>query len=281
MRRLRRTICRINRRSGGRGDVIQSKYQYRKKIQVIVNVPKTYYYGANLVDIRNAILKLDKFVMKPNHLSRGIGIRVLEKVGSKYHDLNGDILTVDDLIDECAILIKLKRYKGIKAIILEEKIGSHASFKSYCSGPGMSDIRCIYYRNRFMFGVARFPTKSSGGYGNIIRGAAFGFFLSGGRFINSGYFQISTIKKGILPNFKNLNSAGIAVSQLFSCDFISVDMTVGVDGKVYVIESERLPQIEYYLTDKGVRWMLKSLRQRRKIPRHIKSYVQNAMFGRR
>lgn len=254
LRRVRGRISAINAATRRKGDFIQSKYQYRQKIQMAVRTPKVYYYGGNLKAIRDTLLTLDEFVMKPNHLSRGIGIRVLTRDGETFYDTNGDVLTVDDLMDEIRILLALRRYKGARALLLEERIKSHKSFGSN----GMADVRFIFFRKTPLFCIPRISNAESGGYGNTARGAKWGAVI-GGVYVNDKRFLSTTIKTGKLPFYSKMVAAGKKVTSLFGMAFMSVDMTVNEAGEVVVLESEALPQIEYYLTDKGARWLMRRL----------------------
>ncbi len=264
MRRLRGRIMNINKRTRRKGDCIQNKYRFRKKVETVVNVPKMYYYGRDLKQLRNIIPTLDKFVLKPNHLSRGIGIRVLTRNGSSYVDLNEDILTLDDILDECEAIVKLRRYGTAQNIILEEAIVSHKKYNCI----GMADIRMIFYFNNFLMCIARIPSEESGGYGNIIRGAGWGVVLQNGKYVDSKLFQPTTVKSGNLPFFNKLVRAGKKVSRTYGLAFQAIDMTVNEEGKVFVIESESMPQIEYYLTPRGIRWMNRKLSGNRRYINH-------------
>jgi len=257
MKILKSNIMRMNSSSMHRGDYIQSKYQFQQKIKDVVKTPEVYYYGEDIGMLKKRMLNLTEFVMKPNHLSRGIGVRVLKRDGDKFVDINGDVLTINDLVDECFIILKLKRYKGIKAMLLQERIMSHSNFHTY--NGGMADIRMIYFDKEFLFCIARIPSENSKGYGNIIRGAGWGVVLNGS-YVCDNRFQPTTITCGTLPYFSEMVEAGKKVVQLFGYKFQAVDMTVDQNGVPVVIESESMPQIEYYLTEQGMYWLTSELR---------------------
>lgn len=261
MIKLRRMIFSINSKTQKRGDFIQNKYSFRKKVSGKVLTPEIYYFGTNLIEIKKKMMQLDEFVMKPNHLSRGIGIRVLKRENDKFVDINGDVLSVDDLIDECKIIINKRRYGTTRAIILEKVIHSNKKFNCI----GIADIRMIYYKKRIIFAVARIPSKKSMGYGNIVRGANWGAVI-GGVYMSDDRFNHPTINHGKLPFWKEMVSAGETVTKLYGITFQAVDLTVDESGKVIVIESERMPQIEYYLSDQGVDWIQKVIKSNIKLP---------------
>ena len=248
--RLRSKLNTLNKGTRKTGDYIQSKYQFRLKASKVAKVPKVYYYGTDLQKIRNVIMTLDEFVLKPNHLSRGIGIRILKRDGNKFIDPNGDVLTAKDIVDECAMIIRLKRYFGMKAVLIEENITTHPKLNPN----GFADIRMFYFKNRFLFCIARMGHKHSNTYGNTNRGASWGAVLNGkfvrdDRFIQSGNIQ------GSLAFFDQMALTGQKVTSTFGIIFQTIDMTVNTKGEVLVLESEQMPQIQYYLTNKGVDWL--------------------------
>jgi len=275
MRRLKSGITRLNNRTKKPGDWIQSKYQFKDKIQNYVTVPKTYFYGNDITKITESLTKLNEFVLKPNHLSRGIGIRVLKRQGNDYLDRNGDVLTLQDLLDECKVMIHLKRYKGVQGIIIEEIITTHPTLNPN----GYADIRMIYYRNRFLFCVGRFGNKKSSGYGNTNRGSNYGSYI-GGIHVNDGKFITSGEVPSKIPFFNEMVLEGQKVTRMFGFAFMSVDMTVDVNGRIIIVESEQLPQIQYYLSPTGVRWLREIMDKDFKIaPRqNNRSHLLSAYF---
>ncbi len=250
MQALIANLKRLNFLTMGIADGTHSKIFFKKKIGRVVRTPKTFYCGRDLKAIRKEIFRHTSFVLKPNHLSRGIGVRALERKGTGFVDINGDVLSADSLVDECKVILQLKS-KGHKGFLIEERIRSHPVF----STTGMADIRVIYYRKDLLFAVARMPSIKSQGYGNIIRGADWGIVLEGGEYTQDDRFQKGTLLNGRLPCFDLFVAAGKKVTELFGIVFQAVDMTVNEDGEVVVMESEEMPQIEYYLTPRGVDWI--------------------------
>lgn len=258
MRKLRDTIMRMNRRARRRDDVIQDKYKFKLKVQDVVTVPETYSFEYSS-DIVTLLSKVDEptFVLKPLHLSRGIGIRTLTRDGDVFRDINGDVLTMTDLKVEAGAMYKQQRLKikSINGIMAEQRLMSHDSLQWY-SAAGIADLRFMYYNKKFIMGLGRFPTLVSGEYGNIARGAKWGMFDALGRFSHHENYRSREIPNGKkLPFFKEMKEIGEKVVNEFGYIFQGVDMTVSRDGTVYVIESERTPQLEKYLTKEGVDWM--------------------------
>lgn len=256
MRRLKSNVLRINRLYKRPDDYTQCKYYIKEKIKKYVKVPETYYYGDNIELLRKEIMKRDELVIKPNHLSQGIGISVLTKRDDgKYQDINNDILTIEDIIDECKIILNIKRLNAKRKIIVEERIKSHP-FLGTNDGT-IADIRMIFYDKNFLWGNMRVPSSSSGGYSNLSRGADVSYISQNGDFVDSNdeRFQKRLYRKGKMPFFKDLVDAGKKVSDLYGLKFQTVDMTVNDKGEVLVIECEELPQIETSLTSKGVVWL--------------------------
>lgn len=236
-------------------DYTQNKYYFKQKIKDIARVPVTYYFGDDLKAIREVLLSLDEFVIKPNHLSLGIGIRVLNRHGEKFTDINGDILTIDDILDECKVLLELKRLNTDRKIFLEERIKSHPAFNTYDGC--MVDLRMYYYRNMFLWCTARMPTSDSRGYSNRSRGASVSYVSNDGNFVNDQdeRFQKGEIRTGKLPFFEKLVLTGQKVTELYGIVFQTVDMTMNEKEEVVVIESEQLPKIEDTFTPYGVEWL--------------------------
>lgn len=279
MRYLQGVINRINKVSCRTEDFIQNKYHFAQKIKHAVKVPETYIYTGYPYKVGNWLKSktdITDFVIKPNHLSRGIGIRILTRIkDGKFQDTNGDILTVEDIVDECEALVKLKRYKGKPSIIIQERIQSHPDFN--CEG--MADIRMIYYDHRFLFSCIRIPNKDSGLYGNIHRGADFGFSIDGNYIRTDNRFLPATITNGKVPFFDEMILAGQKVTQEFGLRFLAVDMTINVDGIPVIVEAERAPQIHYYLTATGARWLLTELRIKGSIPAQPTPQNKKKNFG--
>lgn len=259
MKILRGHINRINKRSGRPGDFIQNKKHFSDKVSKVVKVPRLYAYTTYPEKVRKWLEKntdISEFVIKPNHLSRGVAIHVFKRLeDNRFQDTNGDILTIQDIIDECSAVVKLKRYKGIPAIIIQERIISHPDFNTN----GLADIRMLYWNNHLLFSCIRIPTKESGWYGNIHRGADFGFSISGKYINNDNRFFPASITKGDVPFFHEMTLAGQKVTQLFGLRFMAVDMTIDQSGTPVVIEAERSPQIHYYLTKTGAIWLMRKL----------------------
>jgi len=257
MRKLRDTIMRMNRRSRKQSDVIQDKYKFKLKIQKFANVPETYAveYSADVVSLLDRV-KADTFVLKPIHLSRGIGIRTLTRNGNVFKDINGDELTITDLSVEAGAIYKQHRLNltSINGVMAEEKLISHPDLQWY-SDVGIADLRFMYFKNEFIMGMGRFPTKESGGYSNIARGATWGMFSSLGKFTHDPRYKSTQIENNKrLPFFIEMRNVGKKVVEQFGYLFQAVDMTVTPNGEVYVIESERTPQLEKYLTSEGIQW---------------------------
>ena len=253
LRLLKFKILKLNARTRNANDYIQSKHHFKQKVKNFVTVPKTYYIGNDLEAIRRHLLTLDEFVLKPNHLSQGIGVRLLNRIGNVFNDINGDVLTIDDIIDECRILLGVQRFQGDREIMIEERIRSHPDLIGLRDG--IADIRMIYYRKNFLMCIARFPSDKSNGYGNVSRGADLGYVFNDGYFVDDIRFKNATIHHGKLPHFDNLANTGRKVATLFGIAFQSIDMTIIETGEVIVIESEALAQLEYNLAPQGIDWL--------------------------
>jgi len=278
MRVLQGAINRINKASVRPNDFIQNKKHFSEKVQGVVKVPEIYAYTTYPEKVGNWLEKetdITDFVIKPNHLSRGIAVRVLKRQDDKFIDTNGDILTTQDIVDECAAVVKLKRYKGVPSIIIQERVRSHADFGT----SGMADIRMVYFDSRFLFSCIRIPTKGSGFYGNIHRGADFGFSITGQYINNDNRFYPGTITKGEVPFFDEMILSGQRACHEFGLRFMSVDMCPDQDGVPIIIEAERSPQIHYYLSDNGARWLLRELKIKQQPPAPTHSRNKKKRMG--
>ena len=130
------------------------------------------------------------------------------------------------------------------------------------------DLRFIFLRDVFLFCIARFPSTKSRGYSNIIRHANWAITLDG-NLTDDKRFQKATINEGTLPFFDELVLKGQELSREFGYAFQAFDLTVNKEGKIVCLESESLPQIEYYLTPLGVSWMFKILNENTIVPNYI------------
>lgn len=258
MQKLRQWILRTNKRARKPDDVIQDKYKAKLKMSKVVTVPDTLFISYNPnISTHLDELKETTFVLKPNHLSRGIGIRTLTKDGDRYRDICGDVLTKDDLLAEAQASYKQQRLSinCIKGIMAEQRLISHDDLQWY-SASGIADIRMIFIKDQFTMGLGRFPTLASGEYGNMARGAKWGIFDSLGRFRHDDRFKSREIPNGKkLPFFAEMKETAQKVIESYGYVVQAVDMTVDKTGTVYVIESERTPQFELYLTKEGVDWL--------------------------
>ncbi len=252
--RIKNKLRIINKKFARPGDYIQSKMGFKNKVGEFVKVPDTYIFSLTANGLE-AMKGLDEFVFKPNHLSRGIGIRVLERDNGNFVDICGAKLTYDELVKEAEAILKIKRSpKAIRGILVEERIRSHPDF-GY-NGDGMVDVRMVYVNKEFSFGVCRVPSGGSRGYGNTGRGAKWGVFMDNGAFVGKDdRFLNGGLDWGSLPFFNEMDKEGGKVVGLYNFPLQTVDMTVNRDGEVVVIESERLPQIEVYLTHNGGKWL--------------------------
>lgn len=279
MRYLQGVINRINKQSCKPQDFIQNKYHFSQKIKHVVKIPEIYAYTTYPEKVGKWLEKetdITDFVIKPNHLSRGIAIRILTRIeGNKFLDTNGDILTAQDIVDECTAVVKLRRYKGVPSIIIQERVRSHADFGT----EGMVDARFVFFDGRFLFSCIRIPTPESGWYGNIHRGSQYGFAVSKNYVGTDNRFFPAPIKTGVVPFFDEMVLAGQRVCELFGLRFQAIDMTVDESGEVVVIESERSPQLHYYLSDTGVRWLLTEIRARPQSQTPLRNKNKKKRFG--
>ena len=144
-----------------------------------------------------------------------------------------------------------------KGIMFEERIRSHDKLKDFMVGDGIADIRLAFFNDEFQFGIARFPTVRSKGYGNTGRGASWGVFLDGGKFVDDVRFLPCDVSVGVLPFFEDMIRTSKDVLGLYQFPFQTIDLTVDENGEVVVIESEKSPQLEVYLTKEGGAWLYK------------------------
>lgn len=254
-RLLKTNLLKLVRIYANANDFVQNKYHFKNKIKDIVRVPTAYYYGSDLDKIKKTLLALDEFVIKPNHLSQGLGIRVLKRDGSAFFDINGEILSLDDILDECEVILTINRLKAERKIIVEERIRSHPSFD--CLGDFLVDVRFNFYRNRFLWGTVRIPNRKSGGYSNVSKGAEICFVSENGHYMDANDYRFKKHgnRSGRLPFFSEMVQAGIKVTNEFGLLYQTVDMTVNEEEEVVVIESELLSQMEKTLTPAGIAWM--------------------------
>jgi hypothetical protein len=249
-------------------DLVWSKTCFKAFLTKAIRMPESFFFADELEPLK-VYLEIGApttFVWKPNHLSQGVGVRVLMREGKLFKDISGEELTVQDLLDEAALLMELRKgpCASNAGILIEERIFPHEAFAPFIEVEGaIADVRFLFLVGDLKCTYARFPTRESNGYGNYSRGAVFGATLDDGVFCNDSRFSLQSDIEGRLPFFEEMRAVGREVVRRCQLPWQAVDMTVNAKGQVVVIESESFPQI-ICLSDEGVQWIWDSLVNRHK-----------------
>jgi hypothetical protein len=251
-------LTRENRRMSG---LVWDKHAFKAVAALEGKVPRTILLTADSEELAVCLATIDRgfaFVVKPNHLSQGVGVRSLEGLGAgRFADISGEELSIEDLVDEAEACRRLRRGPcgNPPATMVEERVVSHEAFAPWMEVEGaMADVRMLYLFGRFKCCYARFPTRESRGYGNYSRGATFGGTFGDGVFVGDPRFSLNMICDGELPFFREMRERGSRVVTRCQLPWQAVDMTVDREGEVVVVESETLPQL-ICLSEEGIEWL--------------------------
>jgi alpha-L-glutamate ligase-like protein len=123
--------------------------------------------------LREAMLGLDRFVLKPARGAMGNGILVVRgRDGERFRAAGGRILDIDDLAYHAAGIISgLYALAGQSDVaFVEELLEVHPTFAAI-SSDGVPDVRIVVFRGVPAMAMTRLPTRRSGGRANIHQGA--------------------------------------------------------------------------------------------------------------
>jgi len=251
-------LTRINREASG---LVWDKHAFKAMAALEGRVPRTILLTADPEELAMCLASVDagySLVVKPNHLSQGVGVRSLVARGDgRFADISGETLSIQDLVDEAEACRRLRRgpCRSAPATLVEECIVSHEAFDPWMEvEEAMADVRMLYLFGKFKCCYARFPTRASRGYGNYSRGATFGGTFGDGVFVGDPRFSLNMICDGELPFFREMRERGSRVVTRCQLPWQAVDMTVDQDGEVVVVESETMPQL-ICLSEEGIEWL--------------------------
>src|SRR3990167_9486886 len=148
----------------------------RLAIAAGIAVPELY----ATIETEHAIKQLDKivspykdFVIKPAHGAGGDGIIVVtERVFGRYRQINGRILTTQELSHHLSSLLSVAFSLGGHSYytLIEYRVVVDPVFKEV-SFEGIPDIRIITLLGYPAMAMVRLPTRLSGGKANLHQGA--------------------------------------------------------------------------------------------------------------
>jgi len=269
--KLFHNIRRVDRCFEGESKIFYDKLGFKKMMnENNILTPKTYAIvdrKKRLEKFWDEVKELDTFVLKPDRMSEGRGIRVLEKTDNPeiWREMNGDNISVDtihkEIIGHLNRMTNNRRVRGDRnKVFAEERIFVHKSLKDFSIYNGIVDFRVYvmidqkFKKKEVLYAKMRCPNKESGGMGNTAKGATALFIDVDGVVKDSDIFNNVTTKykktnySGVkMPMWDKVKERAEEVGALFKSPFHSVDMTVNEDGEVVVIESEKIPLLRYFM----------------------------------
>jgi hypothetical protein len=252
--------------------LFNDKMKFKELVSGIVKTPKTYAFITDLKDYDSfwqAQEGLSEFVFKPNHLSRGRFIYVLQKEHGRLVEHDGAAMRPMYFEDIAKQVLLCPAITSRHGVIMEEVIHSHPKIRElWGDDRGIGDMRLFMLYDKILFGKLRMPSKKSRYYANVSRGAPVVHVNNKGiiEYNNVSYNNLRAHPDipdrslvGLdLPFWNQFEEAGIAVAKMFKVPFHSVDLTVNESGTAIVLESEFLPDLSY-ITPQGARFIINQI----------------------
>jgi len=242
---------------------------FKKFISGTVKIPNTYSFLTDLKDYDTfwkAQEGLKEFVFKPNHLSCGKFIYVLQRDGKRLIEHDGTPIR-DERFRNITTQVLLTPSIRRPAVMLEETIHSHPEIRKFWgTDQGIGDMRLFILYDEILYGKLRMPAKQSRYYANVTRNAPC-IHVSNTGIIEDTYIMDNTLRAhpdvpdrnliGLeMPFWKQFAEAGTTIAKLFKVPFHSVDLTVDEKGEAVVIESEFTPTLTH-ITPRGFAEIMK------------------------
>ena len=275
--RLFHNIRRVDRQFEGESRIFYDKLAFKQKMEENnILTPKTY----AIVDREKRLNKFwmdiadyETFVIKPDRMSEGRGIRVLKRTEdpTMFLEMNGDRISIDtirkEIVGALNRMTNNRRIRGDRnKVYAEERIFVNDALNNLTVYDGIVDFRVYllidetFKKKEVLYSKVRCPLKKSKGMGNTAKGAVALFVDADGKICNDDIFTNTTTKYrktdyegNTIPFWNKVKEKAEEVGNLFKSPFHSVDMTVNKDGEVVVIEAEKIPLLRYHSPDESDR----------------------------
>lgn len=222
--------------------------------------PKTYGVISHLtemVSVWDKVKQNDQLVIKPSKGSGGKGILILKKTKHQWFSGNKKV-SERQIFDHLAnIIFGLYSFGDTDKVLVEEFVIPHPFFAEIYSS-GVPDFRIILLKSIPLMAMLRMPTKKSGGKANLHQGG-----LGIGIDIDKGLLkQAYDGKKHVnhhpdggvilnkpVPNWQDLLSLSVQVSQEFPLQYLGVDIVIDADKGPMVMEVNVRPGLGIQLAN--------------------------------
>jgi len=262
-------------------DKLKTKYL---ATQANISVPKLYAQ----IDTEHQIKKIDQilepfsdFVIKPAHGSGGDGIIVITgKVGSRYRQINGKLLSQQELSYHLSRLLSGAYSLGGNHdyAIIEKRVIVDPVF-SNISHQGVPDVRVITLMGYPVMAMLRLPTRSSGGKANLHQGAiGAGIDIGTGTTKNAVYqndiiehhpdtlFPIAGVK---VPYWNEILQIAASCYELTGMGYLGVDIVIDANDGPLMLELNARPGLSIQIANQeGLLKRLRLIEDRKKAHHH-------------
>jgi len=169
-----------------------SKIRLKEYLQhSCIPTPRAYDIINGPVDL-NYIAELpDEFVFKPDIGAQGRGVMILKRNPRGFGEPNGNTTPHAEMLENINRTMsgKILSRNINRAFIVEETVKPHPDIKEWSGCDTMTDFRFFFAGDEFLYCRVRVPTKASGGYGNVGKGAFVVTAGSGGEIIKSPHWK--------------------------------------------------------------------------------------------
>lgn len=201
----------------------------------------------------NLLANQPDFVVKPAHGTGGEGIIVItDRVLNRYRQINGQLLTEDDLSYHLSCLLSGAYSLGGHAdyAIIEHRVVVDPIFEGMIY-EGVPDIRIITLLGYPVMAMARLPTRLSRGKANLhLGGIGIGIDLSTGKtlqgvfnhqFIDHHPDTLSPLEGIVIPYWKTILEIAAQCYELTGLGYLGVDIVIDKDRGPLMLELNARP----------------------------------------
>lgn len=222
--------------------------------------PKTFGVISHLTEISTVwdqVKQNERLVIKPAKGSGGKGILILKRVEEEW--FNGKKrISERQIFDHLAnVIFGLYSFGDTDKALIEEFVVPHPFFAEiYASG--VPDLRIILLKGQPLMAMLRMPTKKSGGKANLHQGGlGIGIDIERGllkqaydgkKYINH-HPDGGVILDKPVPNWQDLLSLSVQVSQEFPLQYLGVDIVIDAHKGPMVMEVNVRPGLGIQLAN--------------------------------
>jgi len=255
-------IQKVDQHFSKQSDIFYDKIKFSKELKSHgIRVPEVYAvmnHEGQWDAFWEAASKYDTLVVKPNRLSRGRSVHIIEKTDNPniWVQADGSKVARDFIRAEALGIVN---HRKTWCFFAEERIFCNDWFNTYKYGKGIVDFRIYMLDDNVLYAKMRCPSKQSGGLANTSK-HGIAMFVKNGVITSTDKFKNCTVvhpdikidRTGTkIPFWKDIEATAVKVAKIFSSPFHSVDLTVNEDGEVVVIEAEKIPTLGHFSIDEA------------------------------